>query len=290
MGRVHAATGAGTWLAGCATVAAVAAPPSPHTSVVGTVVCAFGALLPDWDMPTSSVSRALGPVTALPARALAWAGRRLYYATRTKYCPDTKSTRQGHRTITHTLWFAVIATAVAGMLAAVAGPVVLALLVWWAATTTVRTLLPWKMRTVSWRTGPGRYARVPVAALAGAAIATVQYAWWPAQAGWWPAAAVGAGVLLHLAGDCLTMNGCPLLAGIAPVRGARWHPVRLPTRMRLRSGGTPTRTVTAPNGRTVTAPVPWHERPRRDLIEPLIGVLFVLVGAVSAVSLIATPA
>ncbi|MEJ8279410.1 metal-dependent hydrolase [Pseudonocardia spirodelae] len=72
MGRTHALSGAVFGLAVCATV-----PPPPLLVPVVVAVCALAAFAPDLDYPSSTASRALGPVTGLLCRVIRWLSRLL---------------------------------------------------------------------------------------------------------------------------------------------------------------------------------------------------------------------
>ncbi|ANY05338.1 metal-dependent hydrolase [Pseudonocardia sp. HH130630-07] len=72
MGRTHALSGAVLGLAVCVVV-----PPPPVLVPVVVGVCALAAFAPDLDHPSSTASRALGPVTWVLCRVIRWLSRSL---------------------------------------------------------------------------------------------------------------------------------------------------------------------------------------------------------------------
>jgi membrane-bound metal-dependent hydrolase YbcI (DUF457 family) len=224
MGSSHAATGAAAWLAGCATASVLGYDPSIYQVVVGTPLCAFGAIFPDIDCPSSSVARSLGWPTRVLARMVAGFGRWLHDATRTRLdSPD----RDGHRTFTHTVVFAVLTFLGFGWLGQHGGLWAPLAMTVFAAATALRAV---KVR------GPKRYA---LAAAVGVA------AWyWPAPDGWWLGWAIGGGALVHNLGDRMTNTGVPLLWPIK-IRGKRWYKFRAARWVRFETGadGNPERAI-----------------------------------------------
>lgn len=177
MGRTHALSGAVVMLAAApvaATVAPSLAPHGPLALTASVVVAAGAALLPDLDHPSSTIARSLHPLTTGLAHVVA-------------------RVSGGHRHGTHSILGVLVATGVFGLLGSAGG--------WWA-----------------W---------APVTILAGLAVAAVgvrrQVATWAGTAvlvaggvaagvnfGSWLGAAVAVGYVAHLAGDCATVQGCPL--------------------------------------------------------------------------------
>lgn len=72
MGRTHALSGAVLGLGVCTVV-----PPPPILVPVVVVVCALAAFAPDLDHPSSTATRALGPITWLLCRVIRWLSKRL---------------------------------------------------------------------------------------------------------------------------------------------------------------------------------------------------------------------
>ena len=63
--------------------------------------------------------------------------------------------------------------------------------------------------------------------------------------GGWLGLAVGLGCLVHIAGDMLTISGCPLLWPV-PLGGRRWRELTTPRTVSFRTGGAVERYVVAP--------------------------------------------
>ncbi len=205
MGRTHAATGAAVWLAGCAASTVLGHPPGAYELLVGTPLCAFGAIWPDIDHKSSSVAHSLGWPTRILAAGVAWVGKRMHADT----CLDGDyPDRDGHRTITHTALFAIVCFVGFGLLG-VHGPRWAVMLVTaLAAGTALRAL---------------RVRGMTRMVLTGAVVSVAW--WWPAPSGWWLGWAIGAGAMVHNLGDRDTDTGVPLLWPI-PIRGRRWYKFR----------------------------------------------------------------
>ncbi len=233
MGTGHAISGAAVWLAGCAVARVCGGDPGLAVVAVGTAVCSGWALAPDLDHPGSVLARSAGPVTKVISHVVGWFGAWVHVLTKTAADrPDL----DGHRTITHTLAWALLW----GGLAALGqqhryGPWVAAVLVFFATTVALRAVLKRKSDRV-WKVGRGRNAtRIPVPFTVGLVLATVAYGLTPAQ-GWWLGLAVAVGSLTHCLGDALTNSGCPILWPIRIQRRA-WYAVGPPPRWRFATGG-----------------------------------------------------
>jgi membrane-bound metal-dependent hydrolase YbcI (DUF457 family) len=180
MGTTHAASGAAVWLAAAPALDA-AVGLSGLQVATGAVLCAGAALLPDLDMPNSTIGRALGPVSF----GLAWI---LARAT------------GGHRGGTHSLLGVAAFTAAAAGAAAVGGAIA-GLLVWLLLALAVRG---------STRTG-WTLLRTFGTGLVAVLVVTQG---WTAGLPW----VVGLGAAAHVVGDCLTDRGCPLLWPVSRAR------------------------------------------------------------------------
>lgn len=177
MGRTHAVSGAAVLLATQPALDHLAPSITPHGPVgiaTAAVVCAGAALLPDLDHPSSTIARAFGPVTELLARLVA-------------------GMSGGHRHATHSLLFAAAAGS-AGYLTGRAG-------VWWA----------WPVLVLLAGLGMAAVGATRTPAAVAAAVAATTPAVVTGTNLGWLGPVVALGVLAHLAGDCLTGNGCPLL-------------------------------------------------------------------------------
>lgn len=229
MGRGHATSGATVWLAGCAAARLLDVDLDPAVYTVGTAVCAGWALAPDLDHPSSTVARSVGPLSRGFARVLGRIGAAVHEHTRTRW---DRRDLDGHRTLTHTLPWAVLC----GVLGVVAGrwggQWIAAILVFFAASVGVQAALPPRWRRV-------RKLPIPVPTAAALALAYMAFQFTPGS-GWWLGLAVGVGVLTHCVGDMLTDGACPVLWPI-PLgprgRRQRWYLLGPPKLLRFNAGG-----------------------------------------------------
>jgi membrane-bound metal-dependent hydrolase YbcI (DUF457 family) len=225
LGRDHALSGA---------VAFTAAAPLLHATGIipvaaGAVLTAGAALLPDLDHPRSSAARTLGPVT----RALAWVIARL---------------SGGHRHGTHSLAGIAAFTAVVAMtagwslrhsLSCPADPFTGPAQRWvldrgaWCFPVHAWQQLPAALVTVLLLASALRALRIgghhgDLLAIGGAAAIT-----WldPVTLLWALPVTVAIGCAVHIAGDALTDDGCPLLY---PVSRREFH--LLPKWLRFTTG------------------------------------------------------
>ncbi|GAA1251941.1 metal-dependent hydrolase [Kitasatospora nipponensis] len=185
MGHSHAISGAMLYAAS----APFLPPLLLHTTLqapdilLGTVLCAGAALLPDLDHHDGTIANFLGPISKVFCRFVAWASG-------------------GHRHATHSLLF--VALMGAGTWAGVtyAGryfTIGLAFVLLALAIKALRIHPP----------GDGVTAWLTIIGLAVVGTA-VMNKWMPSAPGWLPYA-VALGTLAHLLGDCLTKKGAPLL-------------------------------------------------------------------------------
>lgn len=174
MGSTHAQS-ATTAFAG-ATMALPLVGIHPHWTVVtfGTLACAGAGLLCDADHPAATISHSFGPVSE--------------YATKLIH-----RVSGGHRQATHSLLFAALCCAATWGTVRAGGS--------WAAMPILFVLFTFGLRALSLVPGL-TYLVSAVATLAAYFLLDGQYSW--------ISAAVVIGVLAHLAGDCLTHEGCPL--------------------------------------------------------------------------------
>ncbi len=221
MGPTHAMSGAAAGLLAAAVIPAVSTVPAGSFVFAG--VCAGAALLPDLDCPTSSVARAFGPASQVLSTAVARVSCLLYRATATRRDGHRDG---GHRTATHTAVFAVAAGAAAGSATGWGGRPAVAVLLFVMLALALRGLLH------TWATRRGWIAVAAVAA----AMTWAAGRFLPPTGAGWLGAAVALGVLVHLAGDVITREGCPVLAPL-PVGGRVWFDWRLPSPLRIRAGG-----------------------------------------------------
>ncbi|EOM77696.1 metal-dependent hydrolase [Rhodococcus rhodnii] len=226
MGPTHAMSGA---LAGLAVAGLLpaewGAPASPAETFTFAAVCAGAALLPDLDTPQSTVSRSFGPLSRLLARLVDAIS--LGYYTLTKGKRDGKR-RGGHRTLTHTLLFAVaLGAGVAYAVSTLGKP---------AIVTTLFLALGLALRGLG-----GDLAKEKgwiLVSLLAAALAALTWQWYPTQEG---SAALGIavtlGCIVHGLGDAITKEGVPLFAPFVQWNRERWWEIKLPEFLSIRAGG-----------------------------------------------------
>jgi membrane-bound metal-dependent hydrolase YbcI (DUF457 family) len=271
MGKGHAVSGAVVWLAGWSWPA-LAGMTRPHADVlvVGSLVAAGAALLPDFDHPESRLANAGGPVTKTMAHLFGYLGRNIHHVTK---LPADRPDEDGHRTITHTFVFALLAgllpagTAKLGanlaaalnrqthmsIWDALAGRFLTALLVFafvklgFAA---ARAAFPGRQKKV--RVGSKGRRKWRKATLVALGCALTSYVLLPDRV-WWLGVAITVGCVAHCLGDVITASGCPILWPIPipsrekvynrktrqkePVtRWRTWYLVGTPRWMRFRVG------------------------------------------------------
>lgn len=246
MATGHAIMGATVWLTGCAAVELLGHQQlGAAVQVVGTAVCAGWALAPDLDHPKSTVSKSLGPVSRIISKGIAKLGAVVHEHTRTIWDrPD----EDGHRTLTHTVVWAVLCGIFAVGAGRAGGPWAAGILVFAATSLAVKASLPWEWRRhrVKVSSRPARWVTVRVEPLAATAFAVVAYVTTPPDA-WWLGLAVGIGCFAHCLGDAMTKSGCPFLWPL-PIgrRGRRrtWYLIGMPGFLRFRVNGTAEKVVT----------------------------------------------
>jgi len=179
MGRTHAASGGLAFAASAPLLSGLGVDLSPVGLAVGVVAAAGAALLPDLDHPSSTVARALGPLSGALARVVA-------------------AISGGHRQGTHSL-VGVASFTVLALLADQAG-------------TSGRTVLAVLMLVLASAGLHLRLSRAPVLHLAICAlVGFVIVAACPEVSGGVMPIAVAVGAAAHLFGDALTREGIPVL-------------------------------------------------------------------------------
>lgn len=155
----------------------------PADVLMGTVLCAGAALLPDLDHHDGTIANFLGPVSRGLCRGVAWMSG-------------------GHRHATHS--FVFVALMSVGSWAGVT---------YWGRWFTLGlcfVLLALAIRALHLcPPGDGPSMWVTVAGLAVLGTSMIDR-WMPDAPGWLPYA-VGLGCTAHILGDCLTKKGAPLL-------------------------------------------------------------------------------
>ncbi|MFI7073541.1 metal-dependent hydrolase [Micromonospora sediminicola] len=226
LGRTHAVSAVAGWLGGCAVLTAAGWTPGMYPVVVGGVVAAGAALLPDIDHPESTISRTLGPVTGLLAAAVHAASRWVRWRT-CRHCA-ARPPRGGHRAATHTALFALAVGALLALTGWLAGSAAGLAVVWATAGLAARAVLSRRQR--------GALGAAGIATAAACVAAGAPGGWW------WIGLPVAWGILAHSLGDAATVSGAPLLWPLR-VRGCRWAAVGTPRWVRFRTGAAGERVV-----------------------------------------------
>ncbi len=185
LGHSHAISGALAWAAVAPTLAypAIGLHLTAPSVLVGTVLTAGAALLPDLDHQDGTIANFLGPVSEV-------------------FCRLVHRLSGGHRHATHSLLFvALVGFGVWGGERAWGRPFTLGLaFVLLALAARALHLCP-----------PGRGVHAWGVILIEAAVGTAVINRWLPSAPQWLPYAVALGAFAHLVGDCLTRQGCPLL-------------------------------------------------------------------------------
>lgn len=192
LGHSHAISGALAFAASAAAAGAVAGYAGLHEVpfhpgavelILGTLITAGAALLPDIDHPNGTIAHALGPITKHLS----------------KFVSEISG---GHRHATHSVLFMLGAGAVTWVGEYFGGKIFTLILAFVMLALGIRALhlSP---------SGETFRAWGPCVLLAGAGT-VVMWRWLPATPNWLPFA-IALGCLAHLVGDCLTDRGCPLL-------------------------------------------------------------------------------
>jgi membrane-bound metal-dependent hydrolase YbcI (DUF457 family) len=226
MGPTHSMMGAssGLWLAttlpdswGGAT--------TPVEALAYAGIGAGAALLPDLDSPQATISRSFGPLTQGLSHIIDAGAVAFVNATGSKR--DTP-VNGGHRTATHTIWFALLMGVVAAVVGSVFGKEGMVGLLIFLLGLGLRGLFP------DWVKDKGGMITVVASIVLGiAAYAVIPGLRSPVLL----TSAVVVGVLTHLAGDFITKQGVPLTAPFIPVKGKRWWDWALPSGLRIRASG-----------------------------------------------------
>jgi membrane-bound metal-dependent hydrolase YbcI (DUF457 family) len=184
LGHSHATSGALTWAAAAAFVPAAAWPNHLGVSqtLLGTFLTAGAALLPDLDHPEGTISHFLGPISHNFCRFVSWISG-------------------GHRHATHSFLFVALMGFGTWAGAHYLGRVFTLGLVYLLLSLAIRALhlCPPGKGIHSWGV-------VFLLAVGG----TVLMDRWIGNDPSWLPIAVALGTATHLAGDCITKEGCPL--------------------------------------------------------------------------------
>jgi membrane-bound metal-dependent hydrolase YbcI (DUF457 family) len=191
LGHSHATSGALAWSGAAAALplslltypAAISGHLGTGDLLMGTFLTAGAALLPDADHPDGTIAHVLGPVSHTACKAIS-------------------TVSGGHRHATHSFLF--VAAVAYGTWAGEH---------WLSRGFTlglVFFLLALAVRALN-LCPPGKGVRSYSTVVILAAAGTFAMDHWISDKPTWLPFAVGLGALVHLAGDCLTNHGCPLL-------------------------------------------------------------------------------
>lgn len=226
MGPTHAMSGAAAGLAiGAFLPPEWGGPGSATEALVFAGVTAGAALLPDLDTRQSTLARSFGLVSAAVAIVTERAARSVYTLTSTR---EDAAIRSGHRTATHTLWFALAAGAGTAALVTAFGKSAAIGVLFFLLGLAIRGLAPTWTRKHDWAYVTGISLVLAVA---------VWLALPPAAGSSALGAAVATGVLVHILGDMITKRGVPVLGGVVSIGGRRWRNLGPPRMLRIRAGG-----------------------------------------------------
>lgn len=226
MGPTHAMSGAAVGLA-------VAQILPEHWGGVTTAeetfiyagLAAGAALLPDLDAPSATVSRSFGPVTQVISHFTENIAQTFVNVTRGR---RDKQCRNGHRTLTHTVWAALAAgLGASALIGAFGRPAVIALLFFFLGLG-IRGLLPEWSKKTDWLLVTGL----------SAALAYGVWTYVPEAAfGVVLGSAITVGCLTHMLGDLATKQGIPVFAPLLQWKGKRWWNLKLPKFLSIRANG-----------------------------------------------------
>ncbi len=262
MGPTHAMSGiAGGLLLSALVPPEWGGPDGVDESAAIGFLTAGATMLADIDSPSSTVSRSYGVVTEGIAELVN--GLSAAYCNATASAQDTYRT-DGHRGLTHTVWFALAAGVAVTVAVASIGLYALLAVVFVTSGLAVRGLMHEWAKKKGWIVVSGFSALVTL------------MMWWlidDTRLTWLAGVSVTLGLLLHYAGDVITKNGCPILAPLrVPWSGKRWHDVSLPAPFRIRAGGLFEKTLLLPGLTVVAAGLAmWSVPGGQELILLLVG-------------------
>lgn len=226
MGPTHAMSGAAVGLA-------VAQLLPEEWGGVNTVQEAFlyagltagAALLPDLDSPSATVSRSFGPFTQALSHTVENTAQGFVNLTRARKDPKC---RNGHRTLTHTIWFALAAGAGAtALISAFGKPAVIGLLFIFLGLA-IRGLFPEWSKKTDWL----------IVTAISAALAYGAWYFIPVDSfGLVMGSAVTVGCVTHMLGDLATKQGIPAFAPVLQFGRKRWWKLKLPGFLSITASG-----------------------------------------------------
>ncbi|MFJ9527094.1 metal-dependent hydrolase [Streptomyces sp. SID5594] len=235
MGPAHSLSGAAAWLGVGAAAAATGHTMPWPVLVVGALISAGAALAPDLDHKAATISRAFGPISKALCEITDKISYAVYKATKSKADPRRTG---GHRTLTHTWFFAVLMGAGCSFAAVTGGRWAVLAILFVHLVLAVEGLL-WRAARVSSDVLVWLLGATSAWILAGVLDQPGNGAGWlfdaPGQEYMWLGLPIVLGALVHDIGDALTVSGCPVLWPL-PIGGKRWYPLGPPKFMRFRAG------------------------------------------------------
>ncbi|MCE5290608.1 MAG: metal-dependent hydrolase [Nocardiaceae bacterium] len=226
MGPTHAMSGAAAGLAVAAVLPpAAGGPSSVAETFIWAGVCAGAALLPDIDLPQSTIARTFGPISHVAAHGINKASAMFYNVTASGRDGHRSN---GHRTLTHTVLFAFgLGIVISSLVTAFAKPAIIA---------TLFVTLGLAIRGLA-----GDWARKHGPIMTTAVTGLLSTLAWtsipPATGSTSLGLAITTGCLVHYLGDAITKDGVPLLAPLVPINGRRWHAINPPALVCIRANG-----------------------------------------------------
>lgn len=251
MGPSHALSGAAIWLTGVGVYSTVThTPPSIPITVMGTIVSAGFAIVPDLDSYSATVVKSFGIFGRFLYYIINAISLTIYNATKTRYDEHKEN---GHRTLMHTGAMALLAGGLVSLVTISTGKLNIfgheytwgqffGLIIMGIALNLAILGLFGGFKKIK-NTWYGPYLSLAfsiiVTFIIGSFIpeATDSYSWL--------GIAVSAGMFIHLFGDFITIQGIPLLWPIK-IRGHRWWDLGTPRFMRFSAGGVVEQKIVVP--------------------------------------------
>lgn len=291
MGPSHAISGAAAFAVGCRVADAAGYHPSCALVFVGMGVTAGQAMMNDMDCPSSTVARC---TSTTASRLIAKLSREVHEATATSWdrLPDRDGDGErdgrGHRTLTHTIPWAIGAGLATAAFTAWAGPALTMVermlfgllhqlgvpvaatpppwLTGWTFTHGGQLVAAWVLYvslTVAHRAIWGRSRRAQAAI-----VGLVAAAWWwfmPAGGWSWLGFAVTGGYIIHILGDTITESGTPM-GWPLKIKRQRWYAVTLPDWLSFTTNSWQERWVVKPVMVMVGAGALWQLDAVQDVV------------------------
>lgn len=233
LGPSHTLSGAAVWLAASLGVQEFAHfHQSPAQIAIGTAMCAGGALVPDLDLSGrvttdkggATVAHTFGVISLFAAECIEKFSLGVYDVTKARRDPRRHN---GHRTFTHTLIFTGLVGWGVYEACAHYGRNAVLVTLFLAFAMALRGLF------ANWSKRAGWLIVTAVAA----GVTYLAYTHLPAGHGYSVLGfAIGAGCVVHLLGDVITKNGCPLFWPL-PIHKRTWYDIGVPNDVAVKVGG-----------------------------------------------------